>query len=278
MSRDHLINETLDGGRYRLLAPLQLGPYRKLYIAAKSDAPEEQFLASVVTVARTPSPEAMREHLGYLFEGAFELSFIGHFDLRGDNQDELTNQQQNWAMLERATPGHCLRALLREPIGEDVAIALGVSVGRILLRAAEQGVMLYDVRPESIWARLDGTGLRATGLTARSEALFQHQAKGWSQILFAHHYNAPEQANRSSKSLTFTLATMIAEWVLGKYPFPAPGPSRLNNQSWQSPALPGSPGVAKLMQQAFAADPADRPDLEEFLTALDDLRAQELPT
>lgn len=278
MSRDHLINETLDGGRYRLTVPLQLGPYRKLYIAAKSDSPDEQFLASVVTIAETPSPDALRAQLRYPIEGVFELGFIGHFDRRGHDPDELTSQQQNWAMLERATPGECLRTLLREPIATEMAIALGRSVGEILQRAAHQGVMLYDVRPESIWARRDSDGLRATGLTARSEALFQHQARGWTPILFPHHYNAPERQPTSSAALTFTLASMMAEWLLGTYPFPAPGPSRLGSRHWQVPPLPGGPGFAQLMQRAFAPDPTNRPDLDQFLTELAAVQPQELPT
>jgi hypothetical protein len=280
MPKDHLINETMDEGRYRIVEPLHLGPYRKLYIAASTTTPEARFLASVVTVAKPPSTEELKEKLGYSCDGVLELGFIGHFDLRGDDELLRSVQENSWVMLERLPSGSWLRHLTAAPLGAAKAIGLGISVGEILLRAAGNGLLLNDVRPDYIWATEDRGRLVATGLTARSEQFFQHQSRHWTPFLFAQHYDSPDRKNLSVCSLTFTLATMIAEWIIGKFPFPSPGQYRLSveQREGRPPALPVSRPLEQVLRRAFTADPAQRPTLVQFMEELKGLSAADLAT
>jgi hypothetical protein len=280
MPRDHLIKETMDEGRYRIVEPLHLGPYRKLYIAASTETPEQRFLASVVTIAKPPLIEELRKKLGYWFDGVLELGFIGHFDLRGEDELLRSVQENSWVMLERLPPGSWLRHLTAAPLGAANAVGLGLSVGEILLRAASNGVLLTDVRPDYIWATEDRGRLVAAGLTARSEQFFQHQSRHWTPFLFAQHYDSPDRKTTSVSSLTFTLATMIAEWILGAYPFPNPGPDRLSAEQYEGrpPALPVSQALEQVLRRAFTADPALRPTLAQFMEELKGLRAEDLAT
>ena len=278
MSRNYLINETLNEGSYRLVEPLHLGPYRKLYLAARTHAPDQQFLASIVTVATPPVVEELRKQLAYQLPGVLELDFIGHFDIHGADQTQRSAQEGNWAMLERLPRGSWLRRLTTGTLGASAAVRLGLSVGDILLRAASHGVLLTDIRPDYIWAEEDDGQILATGLTARSERFFQCQSKHWTKIFFPHHYDSPDRRNVSVASLTFTLATMIAEWILGAYPFPKPGPDRLSAEQYEGrpPALPVTKPLAQVLQRAFTADPAHRPALAQFLAELKALRAEDL--
>jgi hypothetical protein len=183
-------------------------------------------------------------------------------------------------MLEHLPRGSWLRRLTTGATGVAAAVRLGLSVGDILLRAASHGVLLTDIRPDYIWAGEDNGQLLATGLTARSEQFFQYQSKHWTKIFFTHHYDSPDRKNLSIASLTFTLATMIAEWILGKFPFPSPGQYRLSAEQYEGrpPALAVSQPLAQVLQRGFTADPARRPTLAQFLAELRALRPADLAT
>jgi hypothetical protein len=280
MTRNYLIDETLDGGRYRLVQPLQLGPYRKLYLAARTDAPEEQFLATVIAASNPPPIEKIREFLGYEIPGVMKLGFIGQFDVREQDPMLLGALEGEWAMLEQIPQGASLRRLLTEPLSEEAAICLALSVGEILLVAASRGVLLTDLRPDYIWARHENHRIAATALTARPTRFFEYQARSKTSYLFTRHYDSPDREKMSVASLTFTLATMMAEWILGEYPFPAPGIHHLSTEQWEgrAPTLAVSQPLAQVLQRGFTADPARRPTLAQFLAELRALRPADLAT
>lgn len=281
MKNDPLLSETMKQGRFQVTEILRRGPYRSLCLAEDQQNREARYLASIISVARHPPVADLWQTLGYRVPGIMELAFLGHFDIQGEDPIRQSEQEHHWAMLERVPPGAWLPSLTRQPLGGPAAIQLGLSAGEILLRAAAHGVLLTDIRPDFIWAEQRGDMLDVTGLTARSLRFFEYQARGGTTLLFERRYESPDFKTKSSASLTFTLATMMAEWATGEFPFPGEaGGNRLpTSQSRGEPSPLDLPQpFAQVLQRAFTADPARRPALAQFLDELRALRAVDLAT
>jgi hypothetical protein len=222
---DFLIGETLDGGKYRLIEQLLDGGAHRLFLAEAPASPGERYLVSVNWAPRgVPADELWRE-LGYGIPGVFELTYIGHFDIQGDDYTRNQHQEHRWALVERVPAGEWLPRAVTSPLGARAAAALGLSVGRILERAASEGRLLVGVRPEYIWVARRGEHVEAVGVSERYRAFFAHaggRTSGPGTMLVSRSYRAPEVREgrwTEDEALVFSLAVMIAEWATGAYPF-----------------------------------------------------------
>lgn len=274
MQEDMRIGQTVDEGRIVLFQHLRGEGARRLYLARSTKGPPERFLASLVRMSEHFNAAQFRQSYAYPVPGVLDIAFIGHLDIRGNDFEETSLQQATWALLEKVPEGDWLPTLLEKSWRTDDILALGHSVGEILLRSFDQGAKLGHVRPDYIWANVVNGELRATGLTGRYEYFFHYQTRGSPRTMFSHGYYAPEP-HFNDRSLTFTLATMLAEWLTGAFPFPD---SWLGNPSLDflegRASLNGLPSdLEQVLRRGFTADPAQRPALPEFLEELAGLPA-----
>jgi hypothetical protein len=118
--------------------------------------------------------------------------------------------------------------------------------------------------------------LKVTGIGGRNNFFFgaarRHRdlVTAW---LFTHRYVAPEVYRGDpydDRALVLTLAVMIAEWLVGEYPYAqddgAWGYNRLCEG--EHVELPVARPLAELLSRALRPDPAQRPDLATFTRAL----------
>jgi hypothetical protein len=172
---------------------------------------------------------------------------------------------------------------MTEPLGPRSAVALGLSAGRILERAMKAGVLLVAVRPENMWARREGELVVTAGLTGRNRDFFFHVQGGclMPAMLYKRFYVAPEvyrNLAEREESLVFTLATMIAEWATGSYPFPdswAHGNVTSLLEGRHAP-LEVPDALAKLLKLCLKPLPEHRPTLAHFLKRLSVLTPDQL--
>jgi hypothetical protein len=280
------IGDTLADGALVVTEHLLGSGSQLLYLGAAANRPDERHLVSVIWAPKGIADAAkLREQLGYNAPGIHDLVHLGHFDVRGDDELRRIHQGQYWALVERLPggDGDWLPRLLAAPLGPARAVALGLSVGRILERAAAAGHLIVGVRPDYVWARREGEDIVATGLTGRNWDFFAHTGGGCMVpgMIFERHYYAPEvyaERGESDQSLVFTLAVMIAEWATGNYPFPdswAGGNMHSLRQGRHAPLELPSP-LADFLALALKPEPAHRPSLEYFLRRLGKLTAAQL--
>ncbi len=273
MQRDIRIGQTLGERTFVLTKHLYGEGPRRLYLAHSVVAPMKTFLASVAPMRSGFDPGQLLEEVGAPVPGVMDLSFIGHLDIQGEDLEETSFQEGTWAMLERA-PDEWLPDLLARSWSASSIIKLAISVGEIASRASAQGAQMGHVRPEYILAKEEGERLIATQLSHRYPFFFRYQHRHTSSVMFKRGYYAPEP-HFNDRSLTFTLATMLAEWLTGAFPFPD---SWLGNPSLDflegRASLNGLPSdLEQVLRRGFTADPAQRPALPEFLEELAGLPA-----
>lgn len=255
---------------------------QKLYVARRSQHPDERYLMAV-DLYQGQDIEALRSALGYRIHGVFELALIARFDEHGENVRRDMERRGRWAMLEKLPHGDWLpRVLAGQPRSAKAGVKLGLSAGALLKTAAESGVLLTGVRPEYMWAYAQPEGLALTGLSARGQTFFIHGKPRSSATapLFQRLYSAPEVIRRDpadDRALTFTLALLVAEWATGQYPFPdvwIPGPTTPLFTGAHAPlALP--PALESLISRCLQPKVGARPRLGELIDALRSVPTEE---
>jgi hypothetical protein len=234
---DDEIDRMLEEHRFPLGDPLGDSAFRchehlmgdhkqQLYLGRRTHGSDDRFLITVMWAPDAPVDQ-LRRDLAYRAPGVLELEFLGHFDrLGGGNPDRDLLREAHCALVEKLpAKGEWLPRRLTRPLDPWRAALLGASVGDILLRVAEGGLLLVGVRPEYLWIDLDGDLPAATGLTGRNYDFFAHTGGPivLGGALFPRYYYAPEVylgKAEVEQSLVFTLAIMVAEWATGAYPFP----------------------------------------------------------
>ncbi|MEZ4363205.1 MAG: hypothetical protein R3B48_23725 [Kofleriaceae bacterium] len=269
------LGDTLGGGAWRVTEHLRGGGSQQLFLGESTrpgDA-ERGFVSMIWAPKGVPEAE-LRRTLGYRHAGVHELAYLGTFDPRGD-AERREAQRQYCALVERVPEGEWLPRLLPGPLGVIGAIALGRSLGALLQGAAKAGTLLVGARPEYVWARRTGATLTAVSVSGRNWDFFAHTGGRCLVLgrLHERHYYAPEvyqELGEREASLCFTLATMIAEWATGAFPFPeswAAGDMSSQCAGRHAPLDLPAP-LATLLSSCLAADPAQRPSLDELLERL----------
>jgi hypothetical protein len=270
MSSEFLIGETLDGGTYRLTEQLLAGGAHRLYLAERPASRDERYLVSVNWAPRGVPADEMRRDLGYRIPGVLELMHIGHLDIVGDDYLRNQHQQHHWGLVERVPDGEWVMRATNGALGARGAVALGLSVGRILERAAGEGRLLVGVRPEYIWVARRGDRLEAVGVSERYRAFFAHAGGNTSTpgtMLVRRSYRAPEVREgrwTEDEALVFSLAVMIAEWATGTYPFE----DTTAFLAGRHIALEVPDALGKLLASCFTVEWMHRPSLPYFLKRL----------
>jgi hypothetical protein len=270
------IGDTLAGGDWRVTEHLLGSGSQLLHAGQAVGRAGDRCMVSVIWAPRGAPAAEIERRLGYRAPGVLELVHVGPFDARGDDELRRTHQAQHCALVERVPAGaDWLPRLVSGPIGPRAAVLLGLSLGRILERAAAAGHLLVGVRPEYVWARRGPDGLEAAGATGRNWDFFEHTGGGClvPGALFRRHYLAPEvylQRGDRDESLVFTLAVLIAEWASGDYPFPDAwaGGNMLTLVEGRHAPLRLPAALAELLALALKAQPAHRFSLSTFLRRL----------
>lgn len=253
-------------------------------LLARDGVSDSELLVSYDKLPKYTTIEQFVDATAARTSGVFELAFAG----RPDNEMHL----RHWGVVERTSRGAWLPSLLgQHPVevaadsvprrlpSYDVttalpnALALGLSAGRILGDAADLGLVLARVRPETMWAERGEDGrLRVTGLSQRSELMFAASytdVVGWP--VFDRYYYAPEvdrNGPTDHRALVFCLAIMIAEWATGCFPFNSKhhynGPLKGEHVALEVPDR-----LARLLSSGMRLDPERRPALPVFLDELE---------
>lgn len=275
MQSDEFISAaTLNGKRYRVTRLLRGQRGQRMCLVGDITDGEKTYLASIVHNPKGIPLAELRSKLAYRAPGTLELCDFWKFDPSPDEEAD-GYLEQRWVMLERIPPDSSwLPDLTTKPLGATRAVKLALSIGDLLQRCAEQGVLHSYIRPDYIWATLDGSQPLAVGVTTRPPELFAHMHRHSVSFIFTHHYT-PLDAGRDSEglaTLTFPLASMIAEWSLGRWPFVSswygnPSPDIADRVH---PELEVSLPLQRILHRGLTKDVAQRLPLPEFL---DELRA-----
>jgi hypothetical protein len=270
------LGETVGGGRYRIVSSLFGDGADRVDLAIDASEPDAQFLVSS-TYRQVPAAEIQRD-LAYRQPGVLEIVFVGTLDERGDDLQARSMRTQQTAVVERLPSGLCLRRLITAALEPVVAVTLAIDVGRILLGAANAGRLLVRLRPETIWARREGTHLKVTGLSDRTEQLFRAAKRICYTVPppFERRYTAPEVVMDQAvtdRTLTFILGILVAEWVTGQHPFPDAlcfgDASSIVRGAHAS--IDAGPALRSLIEQSLRVAPPERPELSAMVRSLEAL-------
>jgi len=255
---------------------------QKLFLARHAKRANELYLMAFDWYKEQDIP-AMQSALGYRIPGVFELALIAQFDQHGVDPRRDMDCREHWAMLEKLPPGDWLpRVLTGLPRSAKMAVQMGLRAGAVLKTAADSGVLLTGVRPEYMWGRAQADGIELTGLSARGQTFFTivKPRSFFTAPLFDRMYSAPEVLQRQpadDRSLTFTLALLVAEWATNRYPFPdstVPGPMTSFHKGAHAPlALP--PALESLISRCLQPKVGARPRLAELVDALRSVPTEE---
>jgi hypothetical protein len=256
------IGATAGGGAFVIEHQLRGGGYDRLY-RARDSASRAPLLVAYGFFRRKHNVAELRVAVDYDAPGLLPLAHVGHLD--GDTQV--------WTIIERAS-GTWLPTLVgaADPwTAPRKAVELGISAGRILLGALHLGSRLINVRPEVMWGEIRDGHYAVTGLSPRPFELFARSyGDAVMRPLFMHHYRDPRAAEPGytfdDRSLTFSLATMVAEWTIGTYPLL----QTWANETTDHMSLYEVPRALRaVLEPALSSALAGRPDLATFVAELE---------
>ena len=144
-----------------------------------------------------------------------------------------------------------------------------------LAPGARSATISLEVRPEMMWGtRLDGRYV-VTGLSPRGHALFGRSYEdAVSHPLFLHHYRDPLWREPGfafdDRSLTFSLAVMVAEWTMGVYPLL----QTWGHETAEHMRIEAPPALGLLLESGLSPTLAARPALAAFVAELAQLAAR----
>lgn len=263
------IGATLGDGVYRIEHRLCGTGSNRLYRGVEVATGSPLLIAYDYFRSRRHDIAELRGAISYDAPGLLALAHVGYLDGRRDL----------WAVVERALPGSTWLPALVGPAdpwtAPRKAAELGASAGRMLLGALHVGPALLEVRPEMMWgARLDGHYV-VTGLSPRGHALFgRSHEDAVSHPLFLYHYRDPLWREPGfafdDRSLTFSLAVMVAEWTIGVYPLL----QTWGNETAEHMPIDAPRALRTLLERSLSPTLAARPPLEGFVGELVQLAAR----
>jgi len=213
-------------------------------------------LISIANYVKTDDKVDLPAQVAYRAENVLELESIDH--------------ERGWVILERLPENVTWlpAALARRDDLRDRALDFGLSAGRLLATSARLGVRLTRARPELMWVR----GREVVALSDRTTRLFDLPRHGFALPAFAMSYRAPELGDEE-RALAFTLATMVAEWATGRYPFPR-GPDDTIHDALKNPHVPFGldAQLEAVLDDALQVDPAKRMKLVDLVRKLEKFR------
>jgi len=264
---------TLGGGRYRV-SDHYLGHGDDQLWFARSDAhPENRYLVSIAP----NNGFGMGDDAPALMQpapGLFDPVFVGEFDPSTPDGRKNDAQKFMCAYVEELPVGAPLRSTSTDL--RTHAIDLGCQICLLLESAYRNGVIDVGLRPEYVWLAADDGRPVVTGIGGRSTVFFaaaRRRRDSSSAPLFSNHYLAPEVYRGEAaddRAVVLTIALMVAEWLLGTYPY-APGDGAWGYNrlcAGEHVSLPGPPRLAALLQSAVRPTREERPHLAEFTRAL----------
>jgi len=213
-------------------------------------------LISVNSYTPADDREKLPQLLAYGQAGVLELESISH--------------ALDWTLIERLPAGVTWLpdALAQRDDFRSRALDFGISAGRILLDAANHGVVLGRVRPELMWCR----GRDVVAVSDRTARLFELRRTSFFVETFPLSYRAPEGGD-DIRALTFSLAACVAEWATGRHPFPrAPAESKQDAVKRPHVTFGLDAKLEAVLDEGLQADPAKRTKLADFVRKLDKLR------
>lgn len=279
------IGDTISNGKYRIVETLRNGGAQALHRGVVEQSPDKHVLVTTLLAPERLRVEEVLQALSPDVPGRLALEAVSFFDIRGSEPSRNIYQKQNLSLVEQLPSGDWAgrwvggdRASV-PPLNAHDAMSLGLSAGKLLAQAAEHGALMVGARPEYLWAERDREGaLLATGISDRYQSFlrFTSGACAIPAVLLRRTYVAPEihwDKEPTAASLTFSLATMMAEWVAGRYPF---------HESWtgidittllngEHIPLNTPKSLAHLLHLGMRPEPTDRPSLPAFLAALESL-------
>jgi hypothetical protein len=178
------------------------------------------------------------------------------------------------AITELAPAGEpLLDVVMRRPLAVDTAIRVALEVGRVALRAHEQGVQLGAIRPELVYVAERGGALHLSGIVHRAPAFLTTTQQGeaflWPAV-FRSDYSSPDDVAGLAQLLWFM--------TTGDHPFLAPADvtwqddwttlrhEARSRQSWRGPAALGP-----LLERCLFAAKDARPAMASVVTELTSL-------
>lgn len=270
---DFPLGATLDHGRYRIEEHYLGSGHDQLWFARSVEQAGTRYLVSIA-----PNNGLRHETDGptllHPADGLFVPRYLGEPDLVGDGGVEDPQRRFTCAYVEELPAGAPLRAA-----GIDLrqyAVDLGAQIGALLERARASGVLDVWLRPEYVWATSNGGEPTVTGIGGRSVLFFVAARRRRDLVtarLFTHTYLAPEVYRGDpydDRALVLTLGVMIAEWLVGEYPYAQDDGAWGYNHLFEGVhvVLPVEPPLADLLATALSPDPDKRPDLATFTRAL----------
>lgn len=268
-------HELLANGTYQIEELLQGEGAQQLWQARRLDNGHRALVAFDGKLARQ-SMDELRAAVSYPIAGGPEVVHVGTVDAPTQNPAFGCNVDSTWLVVEEYPRGEWLPNLL-PPIDDGVpaprmALELGRSAGHLMLQAAEAGHLLLRARPEYMWGVHEGDHWEVTGVSDRADGLFARKYECMVTLpLFDRFYWAPEHYKHpTERSVAYTLAVMIAEWAMGRYPFPTLFHGRGLSEADHVPIEAPAP-LKALLERTIRIDPAERPSLAEFVAELDRL-------
>jgi serine/threonine protein kinase len=242
------IGETLDGGRFRIVACIVGDMLRGVFRA------QSRTETALVTLA----PRQQRTiDLALRSPRIAELLHIGPLSTHGLD-----------GMVE-AEPAGTPLGERRLALGDALAIVRDAS--SIVDEAHRRGLVLRGMRPELVYV----AGTRVTGIAPRCEPFLATSTPSSQGVVhpFDHFYLAPEllQLREPSRAAdVFSLGAMLAMLVTGEHPFTGDLPpqqlvsiSRGERRPWHGPDE-----LRAIVDRALHSDPSARPTAAELAGAL----------
>lgn len=268
---------TIVGGRY-LVEEHYLGcGADQLWFARSTADPSVRFMVSSTSnnglVLASDGPDLCRPA-----DGLFIPRFLGNPDLVNDDPAQTPQRGHYCVYVEQLPEGQPLYATCEDPA--PYAIRLGAQIGALLQRASASGVLNVGLRPEYVWVTWANELPTVTGVGGRNGYFFgaaRRRRDLPTHPLFTHRYYAPEASRNKphdDRALVLTLAVMIAEWLIGRYPYNRDGEwgyARLCEGDHIP--LPGPKPLTDLLASALRPNPAHRPNLATFTRALSALES-----
>jgi hypothetical protein len=257
---------TLGGGRYTIVEHYLGGGADQLWFARSAAEPAARYLVST-TIDNGFDPATDGPALLHAGSGRITPRFAGAFDLVGDASDQ--DRRTTVGYVEQVPPGWPLP--LTRIDTATYAFRLAAQVAERLL--VTPGRLPPGLRPEYVWVSQRAEAPEVTGVGGHNRAFFTAAGRRRdlrTVPLFTRRYLAPEVSRgdaHDDRALTFTLAVMTAEWLLGRYPYEDGDGAYGYNRLCRGEHLP-LPTAAAELAPALDPDPSARPDLPTFARLL----------
>lgn len=249
-------------GRFRLLKPLGKGGFATVWKAY--DRKHRELVAVKVLHGQHAQDRTRRERF---FRGARKMAELRHAHIVGVIEKECEDGGYYYFVMEYMEGGDLRQAVLKGHLSRDELLRVVLAVGEALAFAHERGVLHRDVKPGNILLNAQGQPkltdfdlVRAIDTTGGTRT---------GSMLGTFLYAAPESLERSQDagvSADVYGLGMTTVFALHGGDLPS---SMLRDPSWVLDRLQTTPACRKVLEQAIAWVPEDRPSsMTAFCRAL----------